>query len=319
MPRKVRLFYFSEETLGIREVRGFRIKYTAFLFSALLIALGAIVAFNEMYIDFLGFGHNKITLLTNENRILKEQLRQANRKMREIGRTLDQLAERDNHLRLLVDLPKIDPDTRVAGIGGSDEQYDFGLRTKEAGEVVRTTQATLEKLERELLLQRQSYEEVVKKFEYNKSLFASIPAIKPMNGFYAVNSYGLREHHPVLGIPRNHVGLDIVNDPGTPVFASGDGIVRSTGRTGGGYGIVVVIDHGYGYTTLYAHLSKSLVTVGQRVQRGDKIALSGRTGLVTGPHLHYEVRHHGVTMNPVDYFFDDISPTSFQNLLTSAD
>lgn len=319
MRRKLRFIYFSDESLEIREIRGFRTKFTAFVFGALLFALGAIIAFNELYIDFLGFGHNKITLLTNENRILKDQLRKANRKMREIGRTLDQLAERDNHLRLLVDLPRIDPDTRVAGIGGSsDEHYDFGLQTKEAGEILRMTQATLEKVEREVLFQRQSYEDIVTNFEYNKSLFASVPAIKPMDGFYSVSSFGVRRH-PVLGIYKSHGGLDIVNDPGTPVFATGDGIVRLAGRTAGGYGIALVIKHGYGYRTLYAHLSKVFVKARQEVRRGDKIALSGRTGLVSGPHLHYEVRYHGMKKNPVDYFFDDVLPSSYQTLLPSAD
>ncbi len=319
MRRKLRFFYFSDETVGIREIRGFRTKFTAFVFGALIVALAAIVAFNELYIDVLGFGHNKITLLTSENRILKEQLRHANRKMLEIGKTLDQLAERDNHLRLLVDLPKIDPDTRVVGVGGSSEEhYDFDLRTKEGAELVRTTQATLEKLEREVLLQRQSYEDVMKKFEYNKSLFASIPAIKPMQGYYAANSFGMRVH-PVLRIRKNHVGLDIVNDPGTPIFATGDGVVRHVGRSRGGYGISIAIDHRHGYSTLYAHLSKVFVGAGQKVERGDRIALSGRTGLVSGPHLHYEVRYQGVKKNPVDYFFDDVLPMSYQLRVATAD
>ena len=317
MRRRVRFFYFSDETLGVHEIRGFRMKFTAFVFGAILVALSAIVAFNELYIDVLGFGHNQITLLTNENKILKDQLRVANRKMQAIARTLDQLAERDNHLRLLVDLPKIDPDTRAAGVGGSsDDHFDFGLQTKDAGEVVQTTHSTLEKLEREVQLQRQSYEDVVKKYEYNKDLFSCVPAIKPMEGFYDANSFGMRLH-PVLKIYKSHDGLDIVNDVGTPVYASGDGVVRHA-RTIGGYGTVIVIDHGYGYTTLYGHLSKVFVRAGQKVQRGDKIALSGRTGLVSGPNLHYEVRYQGVKTNPVDYFFDDVSPSSYQKRLSSS-
>lgn len=319
MRRKLRFFYFSDETLGIREIRGFRTKSTAFLFTAILVALGAIMVFNELYIDFLGFGHNKIALLTKENRILKEQLGHANRKMQEIGRALDEMAERDNHLRLLVDLPKIDPDTRVAGIGGgSDERYDFGLQTKDAADILRVTRATLEKLEREVLLQRQSYEDFVKKFEHNKLLFASIPSIKPMGGFYTANSFGMRLH-PILQIQKSHDGLDIVNDTGTPIFATGGGVVRHAGRRIGGYGITIVLDHGYGYTSLYAHLSKVFVKAGQKVQRGDRIALSGRTGLVSGPHLHYEIRYQGVRKNPVDYFFDDVPPGFYKARLASVD
>jgi murein DD-endopeptidase MepM/ murein hydrolase activator NlpD len=170
--------------------------------------------------------------------------------------------------------------------------------------------------ERELQLQAKSYEEVVERYEANKAKFSHLPAIKPMVGYYSIHGFGTRLH-PVLRIIKPHEGLDIANDVGTPVYASGDGVVEYSGRTQGGYGILVEVSHGFGYTTAYAHLSKVLVKEGQRVKRGDLIALSGRTGLVSGPHLHYEVRLNGIRQNPIDFFFDDVNYQQYrdQNLV----
>jgi murein DD-endopeptidase MepM/ murein hydrolase activator NlpD len=135
-----------------------------------------------------------------------------------------------------------------------------------------------------------------------------------MDGFYAVSSFGMRLH-PVLGIYRLHEGIDIINDVGTPVYASGNGVVEMAGQSGGGYGLLIVIDHGYQYQSLYAHLSHVLVKEGQHVKRGDLIARSGRSGLVTGPHLHYEVSFKGVRQNPVDYFLDDVHAQDYRQEL----
>jgi murein DD-endopeptidase MepM/ murein hydrolase activator NlpD len=112
--------------------------------------------------------------------------------------------------------------------------------------------------------------------------------------------------HPILKRYKRHEGLDINTDRGTPVFAPGKGKVTFVGRRGG-YGLAVEIDHGFGYNTFYAHLSKSLVKKGQHVTRGDLIAKTGNSGLSSGPHLHYEVRHNGIKLNPVDFFFDDVN------------
>ncbi len=138
-----------------------------------------------------------------------------------------------------------------------------------------------------------------------------------MEGYYIPHSFGMRLH-PVLRIMRDHPGLDIANDVNTPVYASGDGVVRYSGRTGGGYGIMVELDHGFGYTSAYAHLSRALVREGQKVKRGQLIGRSGRIGLVSGPHLHYEVRLNGIRQNPLDYFFDDVSILEYRRQVGSA-
>jgi len=112
--------------------------------------------------------------------------------------------------------------------------------------------------------------------------------------------------HPILKIRRMHTGIDILSNLRTPVHVTGDGKIQSVGYRGG-YGLTVQVDHGFGYSTLYAHLSKVLVKKGQKVKRGDIIAKTGNSGLSTGPHLHYEVRHNGKALNPSGFFFDDIN------------
>lgn len=306
MSNKQRMFYLSGDSLTLREVKWFRLKFTSLALAAVMLGLAVILIFNHLLNDFLGLGYNRIELLSTENRILKEQLNRLTETTHALEATLNKLAEQDNQLRLIVDLPKIDPDVREVGTGGVEDNVDFGLYSKEAGQILQSSNHFVEKLEREVKLQEKSYEEINKKYEFNKVFFRHLPAIKPMVGFYAVNGFGNRLH-PVLGVEKLHAGLDIINDDGTPVYASGDGEVTFSGRTGGGYGIGIVINHGYGYQTMYAHLSKAIVKEGKKVKRGDLIAYSGRSGLVSGPHLHYEVRFKGVRHNPVDYFFDDIN------------
>lgn len=142
----------------------------------------------------------------------------------------------------------------------------------------------------------------------SKRYFSSIPNIKPLEG-PLTSGFGLR-HHPLYGRQHFHHGVDIAARTGSRVMATGDGIVSFAGYERG-YGQKIVISHGYGFTTLYAHLSKALVRQGQRVRRGEVIALSGNTGISTGPHLHYEVHKEGIRTDPTAYFFDTARPEEF--------
>ncbi len=140
------------------------------------------------------------------------------------------------------------------------------------------------------------------------SFFSSIPNIKPIIGA-VTSAFGSRVH-PIYNVPLFHSGIDISASEGTRVQTTGDGIVAFSGYDKG-YGQKITINHGYGYKTIYAHLSKSLVRQGQKVKRGDIIALSGNTGVSTGPHLHYEVLKDNVKVNPTAYFFDETNPDNF--------
>jgi murein DD-endopeptidase MepM/ murein hydrolase activator NlpD len=312
---KLKLYYFSTDTLNFVEARWAKAKLAGI---TLLIAsvVGLTVFEGNQYLDdALGLGVGRASVLAAENAILRAQLDLLGGKLDGLERQLANLNERGNEIRTLVDMPKIDEDTRKAGIGGTDERREFGVST-DVNQLLVDLSSMASRAERELQLQAQSYEEVVERYEANKAKFSHLPAIKPMVGYYSIHGFGTRLH-PVLRIIKPHEGLDIANDVGTPVYASGDGVVEYAGRTQGGYGILAEVSHGFGYTTAYAHLSKVLVKEGQRVKRGDLIALSGRTGLVSGPHLHYEVRLNGIRQNPIDFFFDDVNYQQYrdQNLV----
>ena len=314
---KFRLYYFSARTLNFVEAKWFKTRF-AFLAGLLGMAVLA-VAFevNQLLGDIAGLGIQRNKVLITENAVLKEQLRYTSGRIQLLHRRLLALSEQGNELRLLVDLPKIDTDTREAGFGGTDERMEYGVSGNVNG-MLNDMRLSLLKAERELQLQQVGYKETMEKYERNREMYPCIPAIKPMSGFYSMHGYGMRLH-PVFGVQKLHEGIDIANDTGTPVCATGDATVQSAGRTEAGYGIMVVLNHGFGYTTIYAHLSKVLVRPGQHVKRGDAIALSGRTGIATGPHLHYEVRLRGVLQNPVDFFFDDVDYQTIKDQLARLD
>jgi len=312
-----KFFTVSQSRLEYREIRFFKAKL--FGSSLLLSAAVLLVVFiaNHFSHDMLGLGYDRMSMLDAENRILKNQLKDLSTRFETVQHGVEKLADRGNELRLLVDMDTIDKETQTAATGGSPSVSDFGFVSREGSDILSNADKLLNQLSREIKLQQASYEEIRKRYEHNQVFFAHLPAIKPMEGFYSINGFGMRVH-PVLKVYRMHEGIDIINDVGTNVYAAADGVVRFAGRTEGGYGSVVDIDHGYGYSTLYAHLSRPLVHPGQSVKRGELIAKSGRSGLVSGPHLHYEVRKNGRKQNPVDFFFDDVDATHYRSQLAAA-
>jgi murein DD-endopeptidase MepM/ murein hydrolase activator NlpD len=316
MLRNKKVYTFSHRSLDLKEVRHFKSKVFGFGALAGLGIIAALLVLNHAGGDILGLGIDRMSMLTAENRILKDQIRQLGDKVAVVQKALERLSDRGNELRTAVDLNKIDDDTRAAAIGGAVPPAVNAFLSGEAREILSGSASVLDKLEREVKLQQASYEEITRRMEYNKGLFAHIPAIKPMAGPYSLNSFGMRIH-PVLHVYKMHEGIDILSDVGTNVYAAGDGVVHFAGRTAGGYGIVIEVNHGYGYASLYAHLERTLVREGQSVHRGELIGKSGRSGLVSGPHLHFEVRYLGRKQNPVDYFFDDIDAARYRSQLVS--
>jgi murein DD-endopeptidase MepM/ murein hydrolase activator NlpD len=309
-------FYFSDKRLQIREIKWFRTKVVGIVFSSITIGLLLILSINYIFNNFIGFGSNKTKALIQENQLLQQQLVQMERKMNDLHSVVNTISDQGDHLRLMVDLPSLGEETRKAGTGGALIESEFDLASDNTSLLLQSTQQLLTRLTGEVKVQQQSYEQVVKQLEFNKAYFTAMPAIKPMPGFYSRQEFGMRVH-PVLGIKKPHEGIDIVNDVGTQVAATGDGVVQMAGHSGGGFGFVVVINHSFGFQTIYAHLSKILVREGQHVKRGDLIARSGKSGLVSGPHLHYEVRRNGVCQNPMDYFFDDVTIQEYRKQITA--
>jgi len=305
MLKKNKVFFFSEDTLEMKEVRGYRAKLALLILTLVLFIVAMIMGVNYVSGDFLGFNYDKTASLKNENQILRNQLESLTERMLKIRENFDALVQNDKELRLMVNLPPIDSDVRSVGTGGTVDNYDFGLYTNGAFGAIQTANQLIDKLEREIKLQQESYKSIFDKYQENQILFTRIPAIRPMAGLYNMNGFGVRLH-PVLHIYKMHEGVDILGEVGTPVYATGDGVVEFVGRRDA-YGLVVEINHGYGYKSLYAHLSTAIVREGEAVKRGQQIAQSGCSGLVSGPHLHYEVSYNGVKQNPVDYFLDDVN------------
>lgn len=315
MFKRIKFFYFSDKSLHYKEVKFFKTKTVLSTIGLAITLFSSLFVINYVMGDPLGVTNR--TNLVNENQVLKEQVKQLTDRSLLVQKNIDDLVERNNQLRLMVDLGKIDSATKNAAIGGSLSSAEFAFLSRDANSLLTNSQDILSQLEREAELQKKSYEEINQRLAYNKEMFKHLPAIKPSEGPYSMNGFGMRIH-PVLGVWRMHEGIDILNVDGTPVYASGDAVVHFAGKTQSGYGRVIELDHGYGYTTLYAHLSVALVREGHRVKRGELIARVGRSGLVSGPHLHYEVRLNGRRQNPIDYFFDDIDAARYRAQLASA-
>jgi murein DD-endopeptidase MepM/ murein hydrolase activator NlpD len=305
MVKRKKLFFYSDEYVTYVEAKGYRLKMTLLIASITFVVLFGLGLVNNAYGDFLGLGIKTTSELTTENSLLRQQLKELNAKMSAYSSSLSSLAQSDNQLRSIVNLPKIDVETRQLGTGGAAvESYD-GVISTDASALISSSQILLNKLDKEVTFQRSSYEQIYSQYENNKVVFSSMPAVKPMGGTYSYHGFGMRMD-PFVGSLKRHEGVDIHNDVGTPVYATGDGIIEFTGPTGSGYGIALEVNHGYGYKSWYAHLSKCVARSGQRVKRGALIAYSGNTGRSTGPHLHYEVIRNGEKQNPVEYFVDDV-------------
>jgi len=308
--RKTKLYKFSMKSLTFHEVRWAR---TRLMVTGLLMGgavLWFLIAMNQHYGDVFGLGFVQQTALVNENRVLQNQLQFLTHQLNGIQKQLTLLGDKGNEMRLLADLPKLDEDLRKAGTGGTESRIDF-TSSISVNSLLNNLRSTVEQAEHELRLQSSSYEEIESAYEKNKVRFSHLPAIKPMDGFYNKNGFGMR-FHPILHIFRKHEGIDIDNEVGTPIYAAAEGTIEFTGHQGG-YGLTLEINHGFSLKTLYGHLSQILVREGQRVKRGELVARCGNSGLSNAPHLHYEVRVNGVAQNPIDYFFDDVRASDFQN------
>ena len=213
---------------------------------------------------------------------------------------VNSIEEKDKALRTYADMPQIDKDIRKLGIGGvrlaENTRIDDGLTDR-----IKSLEMDVQSLSRKVKLELSSYSDIYNKVTDDVDMMHAIPSIRPIEGGYLNSSFGYRKD-PLNGKVRFHYGQDITVNTGNIVLAPANGTIKEA-RYRGGFGKVIKIDHGYGYTTLFAHLSNYNVEKGQKVKRGDIIGRSGNTGRSTAPHLHYEVHHYGTPQNPLDYIF----------------
>ncbi len=257
-------------------------------------------------------------LLRRELAHYKRHTASLNERVERAEQVLLNLEERDDALyRAIFESEPVPHSERYSAIGGVERYASF-----DGDALLKHTSRMVDSLEKRLYVQSKSLDEVYDMVLTKSQRLASMPAIMPVekSQCQVVSGYGNR-FHPILKSHRLHAGIDLAAHPGTPVYATGDGIVRvaSYNPAGySGYGIVTIIDHGFGFQTLYAHMQKSTVRVGQRVKRGEQIGTVGSSGMSSGSHLHYEITHGDRKVDPVYYFSGDLSPEEYQEVLEQA-
>ena len=225
-------------------------------------------------------------------------------KMNYLDSQIKKIEEKDNAIRTYAGMPIIDKDIRKLGIGGhlSDLKFSDNLAPI-INKELSILEMNVEKLSREVSLELTSYNSIYNKVQEDITRIRKIPSIRPVEGGYLNSTFGYR-NDPIDHVRRFHQGQDITVKSGTPVLSPADGIVKRA-YYAGGFGNHIKLEHGSGYTTLFAHLSKINVKHGQIVKRGEIIGYTGNTGRSTAPHLHYEIHHNGKPQNPLDYFFSE--------------
>lgn len=276
---------------------------------------GTIIGAILLYAFIFFVGSPSEWRLQKEHEALQQQYKMLNQRLDEALDVLDDIGQRDDNLyRVILQGDPIGTKTRNALVR-NHERYDSLMKFNDAELVVSVTQK-MELVERQLFLQSKSFDEVVELCKSQEDRLAHVPAIQPVADKdlkMLASGFGWRLD-PIYNVQKHHDGMDFAADVGTPIFATGNGTVIEAGFHKD-FGITVVIDHGYGYTTRYAHMSKKMASRGQRVKRGDKIGEVGSTGKSTGPHLHYEVHLKGNVQNPANYYFFDLTPEQYQEML----
>ena len=235
--------------------------------------------------------------------------------------TLEDLEKRDNEVyRVIFESEPIGREIRFSGIQGAGVRYE-SVRGLSNGALLERTSRKVEELLKRLSIQSESLDEVANLASNKKALLDALPAIKPVKSTPSVrfsSGFGYRIH-PIFKVPKMHAGVDFTAKRGTPIYATGNGVVISNDVFGGqGFGNHVTIAHGFGYHTLYGHMDRLAVRQGQKVKRGDLIGYVGNSGRSTGPHLHYEVIRNGQRVNPINYFFNELTPAEYDALVKAA-
>jgi septal ring factor EnvC (AmiA/AmiB activator) len=247
------------------------------------------------------------------------QYEQLNRKMKQIESVLDNLQDRDNQIyRVIFEANPISEDVRKAGFGGVNRYAD--LEGFDNSELIINTTKKMEILSKQIVVQSKSLDEIQRMALDKEVLLSAIPSIQPIkneNLRRMASGYGWRTD-PFTKSRRMHKGMDFSAPTSTPIYAPSDGKVVRVDSRSAGYGKHIRIDHGFGYITLYAHLSNYNVRRGQRVKRGDVIGFVGNTGRSVAPHLHYEIRKDGKHLNPINFYYGDLNTEEFNALLEAA-
>ena len=307
-------YYYDTKTLSYKPIKlnsGEKIKgYFIFFLSSVLLSFFILLIFYQF------FDSPKEKKLKLEIQNLTSQYEVLDKNMKQVEIVLDEIQDRDDNIyRVIFEADPIPTSIRKQGFGGVN-RYEklLGLSNSE---LMINTSKKIDQLTKQLYLQSKSFDEVIDLAKNKSNMLASIPAIQPVANKdlkRMASGYGYRIH-PIYKTRKMHYGMDFSAKTGTEIYSTGDGVVSKVKRSKRGYGNYVKINHGFGYETLYAHMSKYIVKKGQKVKRGEVIGFVGNSGISTAPHLHYEVRKDNKKINPVNFYYNDLSPEEYEKML----
>ena len=278
-----------------------------------------VLAFFIVLLIYFFFGSPKEKMQAREIEYLKLQYQIIDDKLDEMQVVLEDMEQRDNNVyRMIFEAEPVPATVRKSGFLRTDRYEDlYGYKNSE---VVMAVATKLDAIASQLYYQSKSYDEVFQMARNKSQMLACVPAIIPVkeSEIRQISSYFGYRTDPIYKVSKFHSGIDFASAIGTEVFATGDGVVDRVEHNHWGYGNLITVDHGYGYKTNYAHLSKFAVKKGQKVKRGQVIGFVGNTGKSTGSHLHYEVLKNDKPIDPIHFFFNDLSPEEYETILEQA-
>ena len=312
-------YYYDTETCKYERVRtktsDIILNSLGLFFLTLLLASGIYLMFSTY------FESPKELLLKNEVKELEYYYETLNHEVEKMSTTLDGIEHRDDNIyRVVLGAEPIDKSIRDAGVGGAERYADIKEKNILHKDNIVDIHEKVDRLRRKIYIESKSQDEVVQLAESKEKHFAAIPAIQPIANKQLIalsSGFGMRIH-PIYKVKKMHPGIDFAAPIGTPIYATADGVIQETSVRFSGYGKMIMIDHGFGYQTRYAHMHDFAIRQGQKVKRGDLIGYVGNTGLSTSSHLHYEVLLNGVLINPVHYFYNDLSPAEYEKIIELA-
>ena len=310
-------YKFNPESLSYEKIhtniKGILVKIFTFFTASIVVAICYYLLFARF------FESPRERALGRENIQLLNQYEVMLKRLDQLEEILGELQDRDDNLyRVVFEAEPIPSTIRQAGTGGANRFSEFSSLSNES--LIVETATKLGILQKQLYVQSRSYDELINMATNKSALIAAIPSIQPIANRdlkKEASGFGMRID-PIYKEPRMHEGMDYAAAVGTDVYSTSDGVVLRAGKISN-YGNLIEIDHGFGYTTRYAHLSAFSVKVGQKVKRGEVIGKVGNTGKSVGPHLHYEVRKNGRAQNPINYYFNDLSPEEYDRLVEMAE
>ncbi|MFT4598641.1 MAG: murein DD-endopeptidase MepM/ murein hydrolase activator NlpD [Bacteroidia bacterium] len=307
-------FRFNKETLEYERVSPNYWAITARILGG--ISLIAVVSALSISIAMKGNNSESLKAELSDKEV---QLKLLEQKSISLENRITDLARMDDDVyREIFGAEPIANDVRKAGTGGTDKYT--ALDNIKNGAKFKKLHERLDNLSSQSKIQEDSYSKLIKMAKNKSKMLASIPAIQPIpnkNLRRIASGFGYRVD-PIYKTRKMHKGMDFTAPKGTKIYATGDGVIKKVQHSRWGYGTHVVISHGYGYATLYGHMSRANVKSGQKVTRGQLIGLVGSTGKSTGPHLHYEVHKNGTAVNPVGYFYNDLTGDQYEEILKLA-